>query len=212
MKNRSSDNLALRRYFLQLQPVNAAHRQYEALRAFLVEGLPSEQAALRFGYSPGSFRVLVHNFRRDPGRAFFLPDRPPGRKRPETRRQRILALRKQNLSLYDSIADGIDFFHMDALSSAVAIKVDLDLQLTLLASGLYRLLAGRIAHGYERAKSRRLFDDFVDATAAVSIGPHEIAVRFQKRSHNPLLLAAGFEQTNAKVPWLGGRRLRFTFG
>ena len=118
----------------------------------------------------------------------------------------------QRMLIENNIADGIDFFHMDALSSAVALKVDLDLQLTLMASGLYRLLAGRIGRGYEHAKSRRLFDDFVDATAAVSIGPGEIAVRFQKRSHNPLLLAAGFEQTDVKVPWLGGRRLRFTFG
>ena len=118
----------------------------------------------------------------------------------------------QRMLIENNIADGIDFFHMDALSSAVALKVDLDLQLTLMASGLYRLLAGRIARGYEHAKSRRLFDDFIDATAAVSIGPGEIAVRFQKRSHNPLLLAAGFEQTHVKVPWLGGRRLRFTFG
>jgi hypothetical protein len=54
-----------------LQPVNATHRQYEALRAYCVEGLPSAQAAARFGYSPGSFRVLVHEFRQDPERAFF---------------------------------------------------------------------------------------------------------------------------------------------
>ena len=30
-----------------------------------------------------------------------------------------------------SISDGVDFFHMDALSSAVAMKVNCDLQLTL---------------------------------------------------------------------------------
>jgi hypothetical protein len=110
------------------------------------------------------------------------------------------------------VLDGIDFFHMDALSSAVALKVDLDLQLTLMASGLYRLLAQRIGRGYEHAKSRRLFDDFVDATAAVDISADQIVARFQKRSHNPLRLAAGFDQTHVKVPWLGGRRLRFAFG
>jgi hypothetical protein len=37
-------------------------------------------------------------------------------------------------------------------------------------------------------------------------------VRFQKRAHNPLLLAAGLEQTRIKVPWLGGKRLRLQFG
>jgi len=55
-----------------LEPSNATHRQYEALRAFFVEGLPSAEAARRFGYTPGSFRVLVHQFRQGPPRDFFL--------------------------------------------------------------------------------------------------------------------------------------------
>jgi hypothetical protein len=47
-----------------LEPANSTHRQYEALRAFFVEGVPGAEAAARFGYPPGSFRVLVHPFRR----------------------------------------------------------------------------------------------------------------------------------------------------
>jgi hypothetical protein len=112
----------------------------------------------------------------------------------------------------NSIEDGIDFFHMDALSSAVAMKVDCDLQLTLMASSLYRLLAGRISRGYEHAKSRHVFRDFVDAAAKVMIGETEITVQFQKRAHNPLLVAAGFDQTDTAIPWLEGKRLRLVFG
>ena len=74
----------------------------------------------------------------------------------------------------NSIADGIDFFHMDALSSAVAMKVDCDLQLTLMASSLYRLLGQRIGNGYETAKSRRLFRDPADATAQVTITAYSL--------------------------------------
>lgn len=118
----------------------------------------------------------------------------------------------QRMIIENTIEDGIDFFHMDALSSAVAMKVDLDLQLTLMASGLYRLLAGRIGNGYERSKSRGLFEDFVHASAAVSIGERFIDVRFQKRAHNPLLLAAGFDRTDVAVPWLGNKRLRLHLG
>jgi hypothetical protein len=118
----------------------------------------------------------------------------------------------QRMIIENTIADGIDFFHMDALSSAVAMKVDLDLQLTLMASSLYHLLATRIGHGYERAKSRSVFDDFVDATASVTIAGRFIDVRFQKRAHNPLLLAAGLDKTHVPVPWLGGKRLRLLFG
>jgi len=125
---------------------------------------------------------------------------------------RLIGRYAQRMIIENTIEDGIDFFHMDALSSAVAMKVDLDLQLTLMASGLYRLLGTRIGNGYERAKSRGLFDDFVDAAAAVSIGEQFIDVRFHKRAHNPLLLAAGFDKTDVKVPWLGGKRLRLIFG
>ena len=56
-----------------LQPANSTHRQYEALRAYFVEGLSGAEVAARFGYTPGSFRVLVHHFRQNPKRPFFLP-------------------------------------------------------------------------------------------------------------------------------------------
>jgi hypothetical protein len=118
----------------------------------------------------------------------------------------------QRMLIENHIEDGIDFFHMDALSSAVALKVNCDLQLTLMASSLYHLLAVRIGNGYEVAKSRHLFRDFIDATAGITIGEEEIVVRFQKRAHNPLLVAAEIDETNAAIPWLGGKRLRFVFG
>jgi hypothetical protein len=112
----------------------------------------------------------------------------------------------------NTLADGIAFFHMDALSSAVALKVNCDLELTRMASSLDRLLAGRIGRGDEQAKSRHLFRDFVDATAVVTITGSEIQVRYPKRADNPLLIAAGFATTDATIPWLGGRRLRLVFG
>jgi Transposase DDE domain len=118
----------------------------------------------------------------------------------------------QRMLIENGIADGIDFFHMDALSSAVAMKVDCDLQLTLMASSLYRLLALKLKNGYQRAHSRHIFRDFIDATAQVTIGDSEIAIRFQKRAHNPLLMAAGFDKERSSVPWLGNKRLRLTFG
>jgi DDE family transposase len=118
----------------------------------------------------------------------------------------------QRMLIENTIEDGIDFFHMDALSSAVALKVNCDLQLTLMASSLYHLLACRIGRGYEQAKSRHLFRDFVDATAMITITGSEVVVRYHKRAHNPLLVAAGFAATDAAIPWFGGRRLRLLFG
>jgi hypothetical protein len=118
----------------------------------------------------------------------------------------------QRMIIENRIAEGIDFFHMDALSSVVAMKVNCDLQLTLMASSLYRLLGMEIGQGYQTAISRHLFRDFVEATAQVQILEKEIVVQFQKRAHNPLLLAVGFDKKNVSIPWLGGKRLQLLFG
>jgi hypothetical protein len=59
----------------------------------------------------------------------------------------------QRMVIENNIEDGINFFHMDALSSAVALTINCDLQLTLMASSLYRLLACRIGSVYEHATS-----------------------------------------------------------
>jgi hypothetical protein len=125
---------------------------------------------------------------------------------------RLIGRYAQRMLIENNIEDGVDFFHMDALSSAVAMKVNCDLQLTLMASSLYRLLAVRIGNRYEVAKSRHLFRDFVDASAEISITESEIVVRYPKRAHNPLLLAAGFDKTDEVVPWLCRKRLRLVFG
>ena len=118
----------------------------------------------------------------------------------------------QRMIIENSIADGIDFFHMDALSSAVAMKVNLDLQLTLMASSLYRLLGARIGNGYRKAKSRHLFRDFIDATATLTIDESNICVSFQKRAHNPLLIASGLDKLEIRIPWLGNKRLQILLG
>jgi hypothetical protein len=118
----------------------------------------------------------------------------------------------RRMIIENSIQDSVDFFHMDALSSAVPMKVDCDLQLTLMGSSLYRLLGLELGQGYETAKSRTLFRDFVDAHATVDIGTKEVTVRFQKRAHNPLLLKADFDKKHPAIPWLGNKKLHLLFG
>ena len=125
---------------------------------------------------------------------------------------KLISRYARRMLIENNIEDGVNFFHMDALSSAVALKVNCDLQLTLMASSLYRYLGQRIGNGYEAAKSRHLFQDFVDATASIDIDGRAITVQFQKRAHNPLLVAAGFGETDVRIPWLGNRRLQFLFG
>jgi hypothetical protein len=118
----------------------------------------------------------------------------------------------QRMLIENNIEDGVNFFHMDALSSAVALKVNCDLQLTLMASSLYRYLGQKIGNGYQTVKSRHLFRDFIDATAHIEIDERAVWVHFQKRAHNPLLMAADFDKTTVRIPWLGNKRLHLVFG
>jgi hypothetical protein len=118
----------------------------------------------------------------------------------------------RRMLIENNIEDGVNFFHMDALSSAVALKVNCDVQLTLMASSLYRHFGQRIGNGYEAAKSRNLFQHFIDATASIAVDEQAVRVRFQKRAHNPLLVAAGFDKTDIRIPWLGNKRIEFLFG
>ena len=124
---------------------------------------------------------------------------------------KLLERYARRMLIENNIEDGVNFFHMDSLSSAVAMKVNCDVQLTLMASSLYRYLAQRIGHGYDTAKSAHLFRDFIDATATLEIDSDSIRVHYQRRAHNPLLMAAGFTKANVRVPWLG-KRLQFVFG
>jgi hypothetical protein len=78
--------------------------------------------------------------------------------------------------------------------------------------GLYRHFGQRIGNSYEAAKSRHIFRDLIDATARVEIEADAVCVRFQKRPHNPILIAAGFGETDVGIPLIGNKRLRLVFG
>jgi hypothetical protein len=50
----------------------------------------------------------------------------------------------QRMLIENGISEAVQFFHINALSSMVGMKVDFDMQLTLAASSLYRMMAQRI--------------------------------------------------------------------
>ena len=110
----------------------------------------------------------------------------------------------QRMLIENNIEDGIDFFHMDALSSAVAMKVNCDLQLTLMASSLYRLLAVRVGNGYETVKSRHLFRDLIDATADITITRGASRGEVPEASPQPAADRRGVRPDGCRHPLAGG--------
>jgi hypothetical protein len=118
----------------------------------------------------------------------------------------ILRYAKRML-IENALSDAVRFFHIDALSSSVGLKVDFDMALLVLASGLYRIMAGRM-RGYDDAQARQIFRDLIDMPADVAITEHEVTVRFHRRAHLPIVLASGLINKPVPVSWWDDRPLR----
>jgi hypothetical protein len=117
----------------------------------------------------------------------------------------------QRMLIENGIAEAIQFFHLDALSSLVGLKVDFDLQLTLMAGSLYRLLAERIGGLYKQGEAKTLYEHLLAVSATVTIQESEVIVQLKKRAHNPLLKASRLADEPTPMPWFGGKRLLIKF-
>jgi len=118
----------------------------------------------------------------------------------------------QRMLIENGISDAIQFFHLDALSSMIGLKIDFDLQITLMAASLYRLMAGRIGREYERTQAKKIFRNLLDVSATVVIISDQVLVTLDKRAHNPYLVASELADTPTSMPWFGNKQLiiRFT--
>jgi hypothetical protein len=117
----------------------------------------------------------------------------------------------QRMLIENGIAEAIAFFHLDALSSMVGMKVDFDLQITLMASSLYRLLADKIGHTYARAQAKTLYRNLLDVSATVVVGERDVLVTLDKRSRNPFLVASRLADQPTAMPWFGNKELVIRF-
>jgi hypothetical protein len=117
----------------------------------------------------------------------------------------------QRMLIENGISEAIQFFHIDALSSMVGMKVDFDMQLTLMASSLYRLMAQRIGREYSHAQAKRIFRNLLDLSGKVEIGPKTVIVTLDKRAHNPYLVASGLTNRPTPMPWFGNKSLSIQF-
>ena len=113
----------------------------------------------------------------------------------------------KRMLIENALSDAVRFFHMNALSSAVGIKVDFDMALLVIASGLYRQLAQKM-RGYADAQASHLFRDLINMPATVTVGTSEVTVRFLRRARLPIIIDSGLLDTPVKVPWWNGLTLR----
>jgi hypothetical protein len=125
----------------------------------------------------------------------------------ETARSLVIRYAGRNRA-EDGLGQCVNFFHLDCLASEVRLNVDLDAALTVLAQGCYRWL-GKQLKGFEKAAPKQLYRRFVETAGSVEVEAGRVVVRFDRRSHNPILREAALDRDAPPIPWLQDHKLTF---
>jgi transposase len=115
----------------------------------------------------------------------------------------------RRMTIEQRLAEIIQAFHTDALSSAVNLNVDLDIMLCVLAQALTAALRTRLP-GYATVSPDVLQRRFLETPGRITTSDHTITVRLERRAYSPVLRNADLP-TDTRVPWWGNRTLRFQF-
>ena len=113
----------------------------------------------------------------------------------------------RRMTIEQRLAEIIQAFHADALSSAVNLNVDLDIMLCVLAQALIAALRARLP-GYANVTPDVLQRRFLETPGTITTSGDTITVRLDRRAYTPVLRQADLPH-DTPVPWWGNRTLRY---
>lgn len=122
----------------------------------------------------------------------------------------ILMIYARRWRIENKLAELVNFFHLNALSSPIMVRIFFDLLLSVVASLLYRRFAQDLPR-FEKKLAPDLFRHFVDMPGRVLFDGQTFEVRIRKRAHTPILLGVKKLQDPIEIPWLEGRHLNINF-
>ena len=99
----------------------------------------------------------------------------------------------------NGIAEAVKFFHLNALSSPIAVKVHFDISLTMIADTLYTMLARKL-RGFEHCDAPTLYRHFVRGKGIIEVDGRTINVMYPRRAHNPILRQVPWNTLPLRVP------------
>jgi hypothetical protein len=124
----------------------------------------------------------------------------------DTSTKHLIERYARRMTIEQRLAEAIRSFHLDALSSAVPLNVDLDVALSVLASAVCAALRRRLP-GQATATPDTLQRHFLGVGGQILNHGQVITVRIDRRAHSPVLRAA--DLPTIAVPWWQGRFLRY---
>ena len=161
-----------------------------------------EQATIT-GY-PGTVRqLIVRGLGHDTPTVIITNDR-------HTTPKQIIERYARRMTIEQRLAEAIRSFHLDALASAVALNVDLDVVLSVLAGAVCASLRRRLGTGYTTATPDTLQRRFLHTGGTIHTHRDTITVRLHRRTYSPVLRSADIPAHTA-VPWWGNRTLHLDY-
>ncbi len=124
----------------------------------------------------------------------------------DTSTKHLIERYARRMTIEQRLAEAIRSFHLDALSSAVPLNVDLDVALSVLASAVCAALRRRLP-GQATATPDTLQRHFLGVSGQILNHGQVITVRIDRRAHSPVLRAA--DLPTIAVPWWQGCFLRY---
>lgn len=121
----------------------------------------------------------------------------------------LIAHYARRMTIEQRLAEIIQAFHADALSSAVNLNVDLDIMLCVLAQALTAALRNRLP-GYAAVTPDVLQRRFLETPGQITTTNDTITVRLDRRAYTTVLRQADLAH-DTTVPWWGNRTLRYEF-
>jgi len=119
----------------------------------------------------------------------------------------VLAIYARRWRIENKLAELVDFFNLNALSSPIMARIYFDLLLSVAASFLYQQFARDLPR-FEHCLAPEIFRQFVDIPGTVKFDGRTFEVRMRKRAHTPILLGVKKLAQPIAVPWLDNRPLR----
>ena len=116
----------------------------------------------------------------------------------------------RRMTIEQRLAEIIQAFCADALSSAVNLNADLDVVLCVLAQALTAAFRLRLPGNYAHATPDTLQRRFLDTPGEIITDGTGITVKINRRAYSPVLRHASLP-ADTSVPWWGGRQLHFEF-
>ena len=164
----------------------------------------AESAAVKLTSYPGTVRqLIVTGLGRDAPTVIITNNR-------DIKTRALIGQYARRMTIEQRLAEIIQAFCADALSSTVNLNVDLDIVLCVLAQALLAAFRARLGPGYASATPDTIQRRFLDTPGTITSNGDTTTVTLSRRAYSPVLRQSSLP-ADTTVPWWQGRRLRFQF-